>query len=233
MTKIKKDEFDNLPDALKAKFKADGDDYVLQEEDVSGLKTKIEEFKKEKLKLASIQKLIDEGFDVDAAKAALAKVDETEEERLKAAGEFKTLEEKLRAKIVEVETDRDTRINSILGTLKQERLKSFLVENGIIPDRAKYALGDVAEQFDLINEDSSFNLRLKNGIGGADEMATVVNGLKEKSPFLFAADGASGSGASGSDGTGSGGKTMPHSQWQTLSPKDQAAFIKAGGKPVE
>ena len=88
---------------------------------------------------------------------------------------------------------------SLLANLKRERLQNFLVEKGVLADRAAYALVDIGEQIELASDDSGFSLRLKGGIGDAKELEAAVEGLKAKSPFLFAADGASGSGASGSD----------------------------------
>ena len=38
-TQITQAEFETLPESLKGKFTAEGDAYVLQEEDVTGLKT--------------------------------------------------------------------------------------------------------------------------------------------------------------------------------------------------
>jgi hypothetical protein len=73
-------------------------------------------------------------------------------------------------------------------------------------------------------------LKKKNGIGGADELTALVNGLKEKSPFLFASNAASGGGASGSQSPGGQtAKTMTRAQWDAASPQDRTAFSQAGG----
>lgn len=105
----------------------------------------------------------------------------------------------------------------------------------MLADRAAYAFVDIGEQIELASDDSGFSLKLKGGIGDAKELETVVEGLKAKSPFLFASDATAGSGASGS-GTGGGtstAKTMPKAQWDALDVKSQAAFIREGGKPVD
>lgn len=230
MTKITKAEFEALPESLKAKFKAEGDDYILQEEDVDGLKKSKAEILEEKKR---IQVERDElaKFKADHEKAA----SETEEEKLKAAGEFKQLEEKLRAKITEVETARDTQIGQIKSNLKTERLKNLLIENGVLADRADYALTATAEQFELVSDDAGFSLKLKDGIGGADEIKAAVEGLKTKAPFLFAANNASGSGASG--GNNSGGaqtpKTATRAELDQMSATAKRDFYLNDGEPSD
>ena len=231
-TSITKAEFETLPDSLKAKFKGEGDGYILIEtadEDLDGLKRSKAEILAEKKKLqARLDEL--EKFKTEHEQARTS----AEEEKMKAAGEFAELEKKLRSRIAEVEAEKEQSINDVLGTLKREQLKSFLVEKGVLPDRAAYALADTYDQFDIERGESGFSLRLKNGIGDAKELETVVEGLKSKSPFLFSANGASGSGASGSETRGSGsGKTMPITQWRSLSVKEQAAFMAGGGALTE
>ena len=92
----------------------------------------------------------------------------------------------------------------LLTNLKRERLQNYLVEKGVLADRAAYAFVDIGEQIELASDDSGFSLKLKGGIGDAKELETVIESLKAKSPFLFSADGASGSGASGSNSNGTG-----------------------------
>jgi len=226
MTKITKAEFETLPESLKTKFIANGDDYVLQEEDVEGLKKSKAEILAEKKaaadKLAAAEAKLQEYAERDAA------VDDKAKRR---AGAFEELEAKLRARITELETEKTTAVNDLLGTLKQERVKNFLTENGVKADRAHYALGDVLDEFDIEAVEKGFKLKLKNGIGDANELTDRVAKLKEASPFLFDSTAASGSGASGSNG-GGGAKTMPESQFDSLSPKEQAAFVTAGGQVI-
>lgn len=227
-TKITKAEFDALPDSLKTKFEAAGDEFALIEEDVEGLKKSKADILKEK---KDLQDKLDEALRFKAEHEKAKEAEETEKQ--KEAGQFAELEKKLRDKIAEVEADRDAKVGGILGNLKTERLKNLLIEKGVLPDRANYALHDLSEQFDLESGEQGFTLKLKSGIGDPKEIDATIDGLKQKSPFFFAASGASGSGASGSDKSGGNAKTMPKSQWDTLGVKEQAAFIREGGKPVD
>ena len=235
-TKLGKADFDKLPDALKTEYIPDGDDYKLDAdyEDVTGLKNKSAELLAEIKKQQALLKQY-EGLDPEAARKAMALATAAEDEKLKASGEFDTLRQKLEDRHATELQAATAREQSLLSNLKRERLQNFLVEKGVLADRAAYAFVDVGERIELASDDSGFSLKLKGGIGDAKELDTVIEGLKAKSPFLFAADNASGSGASGSSGNGgnASAKTMPKSQWDTLSVQDQAAFIKGGGKPIE
>jgi hypothetical protein len=193
MTKISKAEFETLPDSLKPKFKAEGEDYLLQEEDVDGLKKSKAEILEEKKK---IQAERDELAKFKAEHEAT--LEEQETAKQKEAGQFAELEKKLREKITEVEDDRDAKIGQIMSNLKTERLKNLVVEKGVLPDRAEYALTTLADQFDLESEEQGFKLKLKTGIGDPKEIDGAIEALKAKADFLFKPNGASGSGASSS-----------------------------------
>lgn len=237
-TKIGKADFDKLPDALKTEYIADGEGYKLDAdyEDVTGLKANRDEVLKQLAEAKKAMKAY-EGLDPEAARKALETATAAEDEKLKAAGAFEELKKKLEdrhAAELQTATERE---QSLLSNLHRERLINYLTTkegDKVLPERASYAYGDLKEQIELASDDSGFSLRLKGGIGDAKELETVVEGLKAKSPFLFAANGALGSGATGSDTKGgSTAKTMPHAQFKALGIKEQAAFIKEGGKPVD
>lgn len=214
--KITKAEYDALPDSLKTKFKADGEDFELLEEDVEGLKKSKADILKEK---KDLQDKLDEAlkFKSDHEKA----VADADDEKQRAAGEFEALEKKLRDKIAEVEADRDTKINDLRSLVKSEKVKNYLAENGVIAERAKYALNDVLDEFELTETDTGFGLKMKDGIGNADEMTTRVAKLKEASPFLFSSTTSSGGGAPGSgDGGGSSQK------WSEMSRAEKTDAIR-------
>jgi hypothetical protein len=155
---------------------------------------------------------------------------EKDEADARAAGEFEKLEKKLRDKITEVETDRDTRVSDVRSRFFKEGLMNLLSAKGVRPEMAKYALIDAENEFELGDD---FTLKLKNGIGDAGEIDGYVAKLREATPDFFTPTTQSGGGASGSGINNGGGKTMPKSQWDTLDHKAQAAFIKDGGKPVD
>lgn len=226
MTIITKAEFDTLPESLKPKFKADGENYSLQEEDVDGLKRSKADILAEKKRIQdeadAMKKRLDE---IDANKSA------EETELMKKRGEFEELEKKLRDKLTETETQAKEREQSLLNNFKSERLKNELQARGVLSDRAKYALADIAEQVELASGENGFELKVKNGIGDAKEFDALIEGMKATSPFFFAPNGASGSGASGSEGNGGGNaKVMKRSAFEQMPASEQMAFSTGGGK---
>jgi hypothetical protein len=221
---ITKETYDALPAEAQSHFIQTENGYDTPKEDVEALKKSKAEILEEKKKaIAELNELKKFKSEIEARSNA------DEEEKLKAAGEFKQLEEKLRAKITEIETARDAEKSQLLNNFKTEKLKNELTARGVLPDRAKYALSDVAEQVDLVSGDDGFSWKVKNGIGDAKEFDALIEGLKSNSPFFFAANSATGSGATGSNGASGNAKQIPHSQWKSMSLPDQAAFINSGG----
>ena len=225
MATITKGEYDALPESLKAEFEADGDNYSLRKEDVEGLKKSKAEILEEKKR---IQKERDDlaKFKADHESAQSA----AEEERLKAAGEFAKIEDRLKAKIAEITQAKQDRENELLGKVKIERLKNELITNGVLADRAKYALADIADQVELVESENGFAFKVKGGIGDANEFTQLLDGLKSTSAFLFDGQAPAGSGASGSDfKNGTGAKTITRAQWEAMAPADSAKFFADGG----
>lgn len=235
-TKLDKVSYESLPDTLKTEYIADGDGYKLDAdyEDVTGLKNKTAELLAEMRRLKEQQKAY-EGLDPEAARKAIEAAQVAEDDKLKAAGEFEKLREQLEARHKgEIEKTIAER-NTILSTLKREKLANALTEKGVLPDRVKYLLGELDPQIELATTENGFQLKKIGGIGDAAEFEGIITSVKEASPFFFASDMTPGSGASGS-GTGGGdstAKTMPHAQFKALGVKEQAAFINNGGRPVD
>jgi hypothetical protein len=224
-------DFETLDASLKSFYLQSGENYILDAEGVEDVYA----LKKNKSEILAEKKREQERADALAARLAEieAKENEAAEIEQKAAGAFKELEEKLRAKLSETETKAQERENQLLNNFKTERLKNELTARGVLSDRAKYALADIADQVELASDETGFSLKVKNGIGDAKEFDTLIEGLKAQSPFFFAANNASGSGASGSQGNGGNAKTMGRAEYEALDVKAQAAFIKSGGKPVD
>lgn len=204
-TRISEADFEKLNEALKTEYIKDGDGYKLDAdyEDVTGLKAKRDELLAEQKRLKDAMKAF-EGLDPAAAREAVEKAAKAEEEGLAARGEFETLKKKLEERHAKELEQATAERDRLLGNLKWERLQNYLVEKGVLADRAAYALVDINDQIELASDDSGFSLKLKGGIGDAKELDGVVESLKAKSPFLFSANSASGSGASGSEHSGSG-----------------------------
>lgn len=227
--KITKAEYDALPDSLKAKFEADGDGYQMVEEDVEGLKKSKADILREKKELQD--KLADlEKFKTEHEAAA----NEAAQKELEAAGKYKEALAEREKAWQERDAEKEARINSILGNLHRERLQTELTKRGVLPDRVSYIAGEFLANTEFVESDGGFVLKKKGGIGDAAEFEAMIEAAKKSTPFFFAPNGASGSGASGSGGsTAASGNTMPKSQWDTLDVKQQAAFIRDGGRPVD
>lgn len=225
MTKLTADEFATLPEALKGKFKAESDGYTLIEEDVEGLKKSKADILAEKKALTA--KLAE----LEAFKNEIeSRTSQEEQERLIAEGNFKTLEDKLRAKLTETEQAAIAERQKLLATLKKDRLESELVKRGILPERVKYAVMELDQKVELDASNDAFSFKVKDGIGDANEFQKLVDGLKTESPFFFAAEGQSGGGATGAgNGGGVGVKAVQRSAFEQMPPTEKMTFIKSGG----
>jgi hypothetical protein len=222
--KISKAEFDALPDAVKAKFEVNGDAYVLQEEDVEGLKKSKAEI------LAEKKRIQDERDELAKFKAdADAKAAEDEEAKLKAAGETDKWKEQYdtrhKLELEKAGADKD----ALFADVHRERLTNELVKRGVLPDRADYLVNDLLSTTELFkqSETGKYDLRKKGGIGDAAEFDLVIDAAKQKSPFFFAASGASGSGASGSQQSSGTGNQIKRSQYDA-NPMQYAAALGKG-----
>jgi hypothetical protein len=222
-------EFDALPDALKTRFAADGDEYALIEEDVEGLK------KSKAAILAEKKQLADKLAELEKFKAELESQKTAEEaEAMKAAGQFAELEKRLRETLETERQKAEAERAQLLGTLKRERLLNELTKRGVLADRARYALADLEPAIEIEPGADGFALKVKNGIGDANEFETLVQKMKTDSPFFFESAGASGSGASGSgNGNGAGAKQIQRAQFEQLPPTEQMKFIQSGGKVTD
>lgn len=221
--KLTADQFGALDESLKQFYTATQDGgYEL--EGIGGLQRALSTERKTKSELeAEIAELKKFKTDTEAANSA------AEDRKLAEAGEFDKWKEKLIA-------DRDTQIAEVakkydlaMGAMKQERLRNELTALGVLPDRADFALGALINNIDLEPTDSGFALKVKNGLGEANDFEKLVEGLKAKSPFLFKADVAAGSGASGSNGNGGNAKTLTRAAFDALAPTARMAHIKSGG----
>ena len=207
--KISKAEFDALPEAVKAKFEADGDEYVLQEQDVEGLKKSKAEILEEKKR---IQAERDELAKFKADKEAEAA--EAELEKKKAEGDLESWKKAYdeRAK-KELETERAEKL-ALFTDVKRERLTNELIKRGVLPDRANYLVGEMDAEIELAKDDNGkYTIKKKGGIGDAAEFDAMINEAKQAKPFFFAANGASGSGASGSQQASGNGRTISRKEY--------------------
>jgi len=225
--KLTKAEFDKLDASIQELYAADGDSFVL---DLDG--------EADDSATAALQQQIDaqakllktfEGLDPKAAKEALKNLKKLETDKLAAEGKYDELlaakEQEFNEQLTAATTARDT----TLANLKREKVMNFLTQNGVLPDRAKYALTDVDALLDLDETDGAFKLKAKNGTGADTELTKIATDLQKSSAFLFAASGASGSGASGSEASGGESKTMSRASFDALGADEKAKFSIDGG----
>jgi transposase len=168
-------------------------------------------------------------FDFDKARQAMDELQRAEEERLSKKGEYeKLIESKTKAYEERLENERKER-SRIESTLKQEKLALALIERGVLPDRVGYLVKEISEQVELSLTESGFALKKLNGIGDADEFNALVEDVRSKSPFFFAANIAGGTGGSTSVSTGG---TSGRS-WSELSRSEKTSAIRDAGGDVE
>lgn len=231
MKNLTKAEFDALPEWLQSQFEADasGETFVYLAEDVAGLKNAKERILSEKKKL-------------DAELAELRKYREqqealrlqSEQERMKAAGEFEALEKKLREKLAQTEAEAEAKMQRLQNILKQQAVKNLLIEKGVLPERVEFALPKALEQFEMEIGEGSFGLRVRNGIGDPKEIEQAVAALREAAPFLFNATHTPGSGASGiGQAAAAAGTQWTRQQWENASTIERSEFTRAGGQVVD
>lgn len=220
--KLAKVEYEALPESLKAKFQASGDEFELVEEDVEGLKKSKAEILQEKKDLQA--RLVEAEKFKKEHEAAQAKAAEAD---LEAKGKY---EEAIAAK-EKAWNDRfdveKAEKESLFADIKRERLTNELVKRGVLADRAEFLVDKLGSEVELFkSEDTgSYGLRKKGGIGDAAEFDLVIEAAKKNTPFFFAANGASGSGATGSNGNGGGA-----AKTDGLSPQAKLEQIYSGAK---
>lgn len=233
-TKLSKADYEALSDHLKTEYIPDGEGYKLDAdyEDVTGLLAKRDELLKEQIKLKDAMKAF-EGLDAEAAKAALAKVNEIEDGQLVKKQQFDELFTKKKGEWDTEKTALETKINAMTSRAAQQQLAVKLGANGIKPTMAEdLAEIIISKHLNYVEDGGEINWKTKDGLETVD-LDKYIPSLKESKADYFASTMGGGSGASGSEGKGGSAKTMPHAQWKELTPQAQAAFIKEGGKPVD
>ena len=172
-----------------------------------------------------------DGFDFDKARAAIEAQEKAESDRLTKKGEWDKLKEQLDARHAAELAKAKTAYEQIMSNLKTEKLTNALTEKGVLPDRAKYLVHELAAQVEIESTDNGFSLKKIGGVGDAVEFDAMIENVKTTSPFFFAANGASGSGASGSQGNGgTTAKQWTRAEWDGASNEARSEFSKAGGK---
>lgn len=221
--RINKEEYDALGDVLREFYTANGDEYTLEAdgvEDVTGLKSALENERKEKRDAKNALKQF-EGLNPEDARKALEATQKLEEKKLIDKQQFDEVLKKYKAEYdAEIEKER-SKNTQLLSNLKREKLTNMLIEKGVLPDRAKFALVELDSQVELLSDEQGIHLQKTGGIGDAKEIDEMVTGLKEKSAFLFAPTNASGSGATPSE------RTTGYQNTANLTPRERIAAALA------
>lgn len=222
MAKITKEEFEKLPDSVKEIFVEHEDGYISQTEADAALKAKnaelLEEIKKQKKLFEKF-----DGIDPEKAKQALDELKKLEDKKLADKGKYEELLENYKAEYEKkLEAERREK-EQFLSNLKREKLTNFLIEKGVLPDRAKFALAETLDLVELELGESGIKLKKAGGIGDAKELDSLIEEMKTSSAFLFKSESASGSGASGSNSNGGA------ADWENLSPEEKLNLANAQG----
>ena len=231
-TKISKADYDALNDILKTEYVQDGEGYKLDAdyEDVEGLKAKRDELLG---KLTETQKAMKqfEGLDPEAAKAALAKLNELEDGNLLKKQQFDELFAKKKGEWETEKASLTKKISDIIEKQAEQQLAMKLTENGVKPTMAEdLALSLKTKYLSYVEDNGSPVWKTKDGLETVD-LDKYIPSLKESKADYFNSTLGGGSGSSGSNGNSGGtAKTWNRSQWDAASDMDRTAFSQAGGQ---
>jgi hypothetical protein len=217
-TQISRAEFETLPESLKGKFTESGDAYVLQEEDVAGLKQSKETILREK---KDLEKRF-EGIDPDAARKALEELEAARVAVLSVEERHKEAIEKYKADLASERGEKE----QVLDGFKRKELELTLLAKGVRKEYIDLAALKVGHQVEVAKGDNGLSLKVRDEIGDFDKL---TEGLRGSYPALFESTSASGSGAQPSSGTSSGAKQWTRSQWDAASTADRSEFSRNGG----
>jgi len=174
------------PTETKTKTYTEEEVQKLVEEQVSGLKNKVEELLGEKKSVAQKAKELEEQQKTQ------------EEERLKEKEQFRELYEREQTSKKELQE----KFEDFQNRIKQQEINnaSLKLASELTRDSARgELLQEKASQYAKYNEDGSVIFEL----GGVQvDQEKILTHLKEKYPFLVDGSGASGGGATGSDNGG-------------------------------
>lgn len=234
-TKLGKAEYDALEESLKSHYIADGEGYKLDAdyEDVSGLKAKRDELLAKVSDLTKLAKQF-EGLDPEKAKEALDKLSKQEDDDLLTKRKYDELLEKRKSEWEAKEKSFTEKIQSMVQRQAEQELAVKLTQNGVKPTMAEDLASVLTSRHIKFEEsDGKPVWKTMDGLEAVD-LDKYIPGLKENGKAdYFGSTLAQGAGTPpGSQQSGGGAKTMPESQFDSMSPKEQAAFINSGGSPV-
>jgi hypothetical protein len=243
---VTKEEFEKLPEAIKAEYKQDGESYLLDAPDGYVPKSKLDEFRTNNVALMKDRDALKAKYgdlDPDAAREALKLKQQLEEKKLRDAGEFdKALDERVKAMRKEHEAER-TKLESELRA-KDAKLSGLLIDNALRDCALKPEIGVLPKAIPTVvvlakgvwQLDKDGNpVAMKDGqpIYGKDgtpiSMPEWISNLKAEHDYLFGQPSGGGAGNTG----GSGGAPKKKRSEMSVAEKSeyvaqhgQAAFLK-------
>lgn len=234
-SKLSREEFEKLPEAIKEHYAASGEGYALDTDAGSEYKSKVDEFRINNVALMKEREALKdrvkqfEGIDPEAARTAAARLIEIEEQGLKDDNKIDELVEK---RVERMSADFKNKYGALeernveleqRTSVTEKQLHTKMVESGIagaivaVGSVRKGALPDImARAHSVWKLDDNLELVAMNGdqpIIGADGKSPLTpeeyaSALLQDAPFFFeGSSGAGGKGGTAAD-AGAGGKSV-------------------------
>ena len=224
--KLDADSFDKLEEDQKLLYKKDGDVYLLDvdgietNEDLTGLKNKVDELLGEK-------KALEKRRNEESEQARLAA-----EQKSKESGDFKQLYESQKQEAERFKTELETlneRVKTQSLSAEASRIAATLTKDTA---RARLLTRQIESRLRLTDE--GFKVTDEAGNLTVSTVDDLTANIKTVYPFLVDGSQASGGAASGSKGgAGDSQKQVTRSAFEGMGQVERAAHAKAGGKIVD
>jgi hypothetical protein len=217
------EEYDTLDDSQRSFYSQGDEGFVLNvegvpQEDVSGLKRKVDELLNEKKSAQQRAKEVEELARLEA------------EEKLKAKNEFEQLynssEEERKKVSQELESLRN-RITEQHITSEAASLAGQLTKDTA---RAKLLTEQISSRLSLV--DGEVRVLDNNGNLTVSSMQDLTASIKEQYPFLVDGSQAAGGGATGGNSGAGDSKQVSRDDFESMDASNRMKFIKSGGKII-
>lgn len=234
MLKYQLDSLDGVDDGVKSLYVEQGGKFVLgieglpKSEDVSGLKAKVDE-------LLSEKKAAKEQAAEQAEKARKAA-----EDAAKKGGDIEALEKSWQQKIESIESQYKGQIDQLTGSINSmtvDSVASKLASELALPGSADILIPHIKSRLAAEQREGKFvtvvkDLEGKPSASTIDDLKAEFTNNKAFAPVIVGSK-ASGGGANGANGGAGGQPTKSRSEFNAMPQHERAAFVKAGGKPID
>ena len=223
--KVDAEKFAALDEGQQAMYSQEGDGYQLQvvgmpeQQDVSGLKKKVDELLSEKK--AAQQK----------AREAEEQAKREAEEKLKKANDYEQL-------YASSESEREkaaTELQELKATIERQSISQQATEiaSGLTKDtaRAKLLTEQIQSRLSLV--DGEVRVLDTTGNLTVSTVEELTSSIKADYPFLVDGSQDAGGGAIGGSSGAGDSKTVSRSDFERMSHVDRSKFFKSGGKIID